>query len=219
MQLKRQRSDSEVSIARTQKRYRDNRPDEDTIHRTIPVPANQSPALTQPENTLSLLFSAQQAQPQAQPQSPSPPINLPRRAFQNLANVSLPATQTSLHSFWALPKARSVSNDFGSAASTSSPALSTTPLHAPFFQATNCEDCDALLSSDHDAMDVDMDIDIMTAGGGVENWGCATCGKQVCRNCAVSNLGDMRCCLGCAGRTMGHGGKKWEGGRLGWIAA
>ncbi|RDW75883.1 hypothetical protein BP5796_06704 [Coleophoma crateriformis] len=193
MQLKRKRSDSEISTtssllssppgaynisldmdtqtstpslfsSRTRKRYRDNRPDENAIH----------------QNTLSLLFSAQQSQsqsqphpqPQPQPQSQSRPLNLPPCAFQNLANVPVPATQASLHSFWTLPKARSASNDF------SASSASSTPSHAPFIQATNCEDCDAALSLDHDAMDVDMDIDVMTAGGGAENWGCAACGKQ-----------------------------------------
>lgn len=58
-----------------------------------------------------------------------------------------------------------------------------------------------------DSMDVDMDVDVY--GMGVD-FGCSACGKQVCHQCAVSNLGSERMCLVCAGR------KRWVGG-LGWV--
>ncbi|KAL3418088.1 orf21 protein, partial [Phlyctema vagabunda] len=218
MQLKRKRSDSEISTsssllssppsassygmaidsvpsqqphlfsARTRKRHRDNRPDENTIHL----------------NTLSMLYSAQQ-----QPSS-ARPLNLPPPAFQNLGNTSLAThapAQPSLHSFWALPK-RASSSRASSLGASSERA-------APAMPATNCEDCDACLSSSgdggEDAMDIDVDLDMM---GGMD-WSCCSCGKQVCRGCAVSNLGETRRCLGCAGMSVGRA-KRWEGG-IGWV--
>ena len=61
-----------------------------------------------------------------------------------------------------------------------------------------------------DSMDVDMmmDIDMDSA-----NYGCSSCGKQVCHGCAVSNLGEDRRCLVCAKPK-----KRWVGG-LGWVDA
>ena len=64
-------------------------------------------------------------------------------------------------------------------------------------------------TGDLDAVDVDM-MDIDVANGG--NYACEQCGKVVCHGCAVSNLGEQRRCLNCAGRAE----KKWVGG-LGWI--
>lgn len=80
-----------------------------------------------------------------------------------------------------------------------------------FFQATNCEDCDANLipGNDGDAMDVDMMMNIDIAGDG-GNHACSQCGRMVCHGCAVSNLGAERKCLLCAGKQ-----KKWVGG-IGW---
>jgi hypothetical protein len=83
-----------------------------------------------------------------------------------------------------------------------------------FFQPTNCEDCDARLDagSGGDAMDMDVDmmIDIDIDGA---NFGCTSCGKTVCHGCAVSNLGEQRRCLVCAGPPSQ---KKWVGG-IGWV--
>ncbi len=77
-----------------------------------------------------------------------------------------------------------------------------------FFQATNCEDCNASLNAadNGDAMDVDMMMDIDMDGG---NHACTACGKQVCHSCSVSNLSVDKRCLHCAGR------KAWVGG-IGW---
>jgi hypothetical protein len=76
---------------------------------------------------------------------------------------------------------------------------------------TNCEDCNVPLgkSGDTDTMDIDM-MDIDVANGG--NYACEQCGKIVCHGCAVSNLGEQRRCLNCAGRAE----KQWVGA-LGWI--
>ena len=46
-------------------------------------------------------------------------------------------------------------------------------------------------------MDVDMDID---ASDNV----CGACGKAVCCSCSVSNLGEHRRCLVCAGSRTGN---------------
>lgn len=40
-----------------------------------------------------------------------------------------------------------------------------------------------------------MDVEGSCAGGQ-----CGACGKCVCFSCSVSNLGEERRCLGCAGR-------------------
>jgi uncharacterized protein with PIN domain len=79
------------------------------------------------------------------------------------------------------------------------------------FPVTNCEDCNASLgqAGDANAMDVDvMDIDVASG----ENYACGQCRRMVCHGCAVSNLGEQRRCLNCAGRD----GKTWIGG-LGWV--
>jgi len=53
-------------------------------------------------------------------------------------------------------------------------------------------------------MDVDMMMDIDMDS---PNYGCSSCGKQVCHGCAVSNLGEDRRCLVCAKPR-----KRWVGG-------
>lgn len=250
MQIKRKRSDSEISTtssllsspssghamsmnvdsmdaqintpalfaSRTRKRHRDNRPDENIIHRTLLLRSHSTIKLTcYAENTLSLLFSAQQSS-HNEGQSHVQPINLPPPAFQNLANTPvIPSpNQSSLHSFWTLPKQRSFSSPSSiDSSNASTPNSTPTPNHMSYFQPSNCEDCDASLNgSGGDAMDVDqMDVDMVIGG---ENYGCSSCGKQVCRQCAVSNLGAERRCLGCAGQ--GQRGKMWEGG-IGWVDA
>jgi hypothetical protein len=198
--------------SRTRKRHRDNRPSESDVHR---MPSSFLPSaqpLTAPstEHTLSLLFSAQQQHPQSQFQSPSPFLS--QSHTHPIASIPAsyePPQQSSLHSFWAIPSAR-----HGSPSSTSSNSSSNTPNTAPainsFFQATNCEDCDASLNpqDNDDAIDVDMMMDIDMDGG---NHACTSCGKQVCHSCAVSNLGAERKCLNCAGK------KKACIGGIGWM--
>lgn len=79
------------------------------------------------------------------------------------------------------------------------------------FQATNCEDCDApfRLQDSSDAIDMDVDMIDYTEVGEAGSRACTSCGKQVCRSCAVSNLGMERKCLNCAGRANARGGTRW----------
>jgi hypothetical protein len=198
--------------SRTRKRHRDNRPSESDVHRMPSSSLLSAQSLTAPstEHTLSLLFSAQQQYPQFQFQSPSPfPSQSHSHPIASIPSSNEPTQQSSLHSFWAIPSAR-----HGSPSSTSSNSSSNTPNTAPainsFFQATNCEDCDASLNpqDNDDAMDVDMMMDIDMDSG---NHACTSCGKQVCHSCAVSNLGAERKCLNCAGR------KKTRVGGIGWM--
>ncbi|KAF5027688.1 hypothetical protein F66182_172 [Fusarium sp. NRRL 66182] len=86
--------------------------------------------------------------------------------------------QQSLHRFWNISSAPSTSSsDFNQTEATPS----------------NCDDCGAGLS---DPGEEGMEID------GFENecHSCGACGKHVCFSCSVSNLGEQRRCLQCAGR-------------------
>ena len=63
-------------------------------------------------------------------------------------------------------------------------------------------------------MDMDIDMAIMDDGSRGASYACSECGKHVCHSCAVSNLGEGRRCLDCAGRGVGRADKR--GGGLGW---
>lgn len=142
-----------------------------------------------------MLYSAQQ-----NPQLPAQTSEAPAPQPATVRNYSSLSSQTSLHSFWALPS-RSSSCSSSEAASSSPPPNLT-------HQSTSCEDCaTTLMSANGDAMDVDMDIDMYS---GSNDYGCTQCGKQVCHSCAISNLGAQRRCLNCASK------RKWVGG-LGWM--
>jgi hypothetical protein len=144
-----------------------------------------------------MLYSAQKNKSQAMPNvaettAPEPPT------ATNYSSLS--SAQTSLHNFWALPSRPS---SCGSSTASNSP-----PPPAVLYQASDCEDCAApLVSADGDAMDVDVDIYMH---GNSTDYGCSSCNKQVCHQCAVSNLGAQRRCLNCASQ------KQWVGG-LGWM--
>ena len=162
----------------------------------VRLPSSRSPldlANSHTANTLNILFSAQQ-QPQPAPvyyEAPTAPIS-----------ASAPQ-RSSLHSFWALPATRPISRDSSnnSAASFSAPT---------YLQETHCEDCDTvLINGDGDAMEMDIDVDM---NGGSSDFSCSQCRKQICHQCAVSNLGQQRQCLMCAGQ------RRWVGG-LGWVSA
>ncbi|RFU32570.1 hypothetical protein B7463_g3788, partial [Scytalidium lignicola] len=153
-----------------------------------------------------MLYSAQQHQNNQAPSpmtqgseitDPIPPI--PTNHAQR---------QSSLHAFWNMSGSRHSSIEPSSAAA--APSISSSPTPMSHFSQVNCEDCNACLaasSAGDDSMDVDMDVDVYGMGA---DFGCSACGKQVCHQCAVSNLGAERMCLVCAGR------KKWVGG-LGWV--
>lgn len=198
--------------SRTRKRHRDNRPSQADVHRKLFLALSTAELLSltlSPEHTLSLLFSAQNSHSQPQSfiqqtqQAPIAPVPM---------NTESGGHQSSLHSFFTIPSARQSSPS--SLSSNSSNQSADTSMHMAtmpsLFQATNCDDCDVPLGQGGaDGMDVDM-MDVDVASGG--NYACEQCGRMVCHGCAVSNLGQQRRCLNCAGRRQ----KVWVGG-LGWV--
>lgn len=127
------------------------------------------------EHTLSMLYGAQHNQ-QAQPILSQP------ETMQSMTTTRAPPVQKSnLHAFWSIPQ--------------KSPQAPPTFSFNTNMIPTHCEDCNANLngSDDGDAMDVDM----MSMDVDERDFGCVSCGKQVCHSCAVSNLGAERKCLGC----------------------
>lgn len=62
-----------------------------------------------------------------------------------------------------------------------------------------CEDCDARLVS------CDGGDDMAVDNFATETTACVSCGKHVCFSCSVSNLGEERRCLQCAGSNVGVG--------------
>lgn len=154
---------------------------------------HESMKLISTEHTLSLLFSAQQS---SRPQFESPVQHPP---IESIPQINQSHTQQpSLHAFWQLPKGRRTS--LSSITSPSFLISNSDPL--PYIsQTTNCEDCDASLSSDDtDAADIDIMMDVDNVGG--TSYACTRCSKPVCSRCAISNLGKERKCLGCAGRGL-----------------
>lgn len=122
--------------------------------------------------------------------------------------------QSSLHSFWKIPAGNATQPAYSSAPS--APAACSGPSLEMVNRPTNCEDCGVGLSEDDSMMD---------DGYGFETYinTCSACSRAVCFSCSVSNLGEQRRCLVCAGREgagMGAGAgadknKKWIGG-IGW---
>lgn len=97
--------------------------------------------------------------------------------------------QQSLHRFWNITSAPS--------SSTSTPCiqqLTATP--------SNCEDCGAAFA-ESDGMEVDS--------YSAEDHACGACGRHVCFSCSVSNLGEQKRCLQCAGRKGWVGIVGWAG--------
>ncbi|KAI1047270.1 hypothetical protein LB505_008020 [Fusarium chuoi] len=87
------------------------------------------------------------------------------------------SNQQSLHRFWNI---------------SSAPSAPTTNLGQTQLSPSNCDDCGASLNSGDDGMEID--------GINNEEHSCSACGKHVCFSCSVSNLGEQRRCLQCAGR-------------------
>ncbi|PTB40706.1 uncharacterized protein TrAFT101_005873 [Trichoderma asperellum] len=183
--------------SRTLKRYRDNRPSDDEVHRkfyewrahhhlSIPNSSSCAPA----EHTLGLLYSAQQRPQQQQFRDEAPTAAAPPVAASSSSNH-----QQSLHRFWSIGSEPS--------SASSSPGIENPPAPLP----TSCDDCGAALAggSRGDEMDVD-------SSDAVEDTACGACGKHVCFSCSVSNLGEQKRCLQCAGRRV------WIGG-IGWTTA
>jgi hypothetical protein len=227
--------------SRTRKRFRDTRPDEETIH----------------QNTLSRLFSAQRQHQNALEAEPDTngrafghgrenSGSSPSSALSRLESCASPISgltpskqheksrsQRSLDGFFGSYGSRKAiqSNLAGSDAVFSPPAL-------PLWHATQppangalrpasiltCEDCYAplLTATSRNAVDIDM----MDVEGPVlecevdDGWECERCRKRVCDTCAVRR--DSRVCLECANPGHGRydaleiGEKRWVGG-IGWM--
>lgn len=166
---------------RTMKRLRNNRPTEASVHREsfAGYLRDIQRSHADAERTLGLLYSAQQRPSYVQDMMDDTPMEAP-------AVNNAPAPQQSLHRFWNI-----------NSKPVSSPALPEQPLP----QSTDCDDCGASLSDGDDGMELD--------GYGGYDSTCGACGKHVCFSCSVSNLGEQRRCLHCAGR------KAWVGA-FGW---
>ncbi|KAF2201506.1 hypothetical protein GQ43DRAFT_415675 [Delitschia confertaspora ATCC 74209] len=122
------------------------------------------------QNTINKLFSAQRQFPHASPipSQSEPPIH-----------HEVPAQKSTLHSFWKLPVLPR--------------GLSSLQLNQSVPQTVSvsrCEDCDAMLQSETDSMDMDMD------NGSGDQFACQVCGRRVCGTCAV--VSETRHCLQCA---------------------
>ncbi|PNY23944.1 Uncharacterized protein TCAP_06116 [Tolypocladium capitatum] len=141
------------------------------------------------QRTLDLLYSAQQQrlrQPHAslaqQQASPSPLLQR--------ATATTPSQQ-SLHRFWNINSAPS--------SASSTPSAGQPMVVAP----TSCEDCGAGLGG-HNGDEMELD-----GGPGLGSAACGACGKHVCFSCSVTNLGEEKRCLRCAGRGVWVGGIGW----------
>lgn len=174
--------------SRTFKRLRNGRPSDREVH----------------QNTLQMLYRAQQRPLEPQnalsPQPPAsssiPPSPVPAVQPHSPA-MSAPAQgQRSLHSFWSLPSSRQPPPE---------PTLSSflgPSVEDMVDQPTTCGDCGVELGGEDAAVD---------DGYGFETYisSCSLCRKAVCFSCSVSNLGEQRRCLVCAGKEDRQ--KRWVG--------
>jgi hypothetical protein len=160
------------------------------------------------ERTLNMLYAAQRQQPSAQHHeihtSNQLQHNVPIPTQPGTSSSSSSSHQTNLHSFWNLP---------------SRPSAATAACLPPATvdQPTECEDCGQNLGGDDDGMM--MDVDDMS---GAEGASCGACGKHVCSHCSITNLGEQRRCLGCAGTTTKAGRNNrtavpWARGMSNWL--
>ncbi|KAI5467553.1 hypothetical protein BGZ63DRAFT_419251 [Mariannaea sp. PMI_226] len=135
------------------------------------------------QRTLNMLYAAQQ--------QPNMDIMVTPEQDQMQQQPTRPeVNQQSLHRFWKI-------------SSTPSASLSTSSSVQPLpTTASNCDDCGACLTenSGDDTMDVD--------GSGIEAHSCGACSKSICFSCSVSNLGEQRRCLQCAGRQVWANGAR-----------
>ncbi|KAJ4418051.1 hypothetical protein N0V82_005805 [Gnomoniopsis sp. IMI 355080] len=178
--------------SRTFKRHRNGRPSDQEVH----------------QNTLKMLYQAQQ-----QPQQPhhvfSPPAST--ASMPSMPPPQAPTqNQPSLHNFWKLPRNQPSSSH--SPTPSSAVSMASAPCIDMVNRPTSCEDCGVGLSEEDTMMD---------DGYGFETYinVCSACSRAVCFSCSVSNLGEQRQCLNCAGRDrVGKEKiKKWVGG-VGWTS-
>ncbi|KAI1463224.1 uncharacterized protein F4812DRAFT_447540 [Daldinia caldariorum] len=146
------------------------------------------------ERTLNMLYTAQKQH--FSHQQTHPFASLPTHRQPHPAQMPSQGAQASLHDLWKLPHVAPTSN-------TSVPP----PVDRLVYDSpTNCDDCGETLreGAGEDSMDLDgfgSDVDA----------GCAGCGKHVCSHCSITNLGEQRKCLICAGRKVWVGGLGWTG--------
>lgn len=160
--------------SRTQKRYRSNRPDEQTVYGVscwlgaVIHMSTLADVCRCAASTISKLYEAQRRHPDASPMHPAQSIQPPAPVQSTYLQKS------TLHTFWRIPSAPTNAHAMqidAAQASRGSPEM-------------RCEDCERPLRED-DAMELD----------GRET-ACAVCRRHVCDTCAV--LGNDRICLGCA---------------------
>jgi hypothetical protein len=149
-----------------------------------------------------MLFSAQKQHQQQGPTSPAEHQTQSEFSHSRPREQLQPSqgTQASLHSFWKLPISHTAPTV---------PMPSTTicyPSHQSGFGPSECEDCGRSLVdiSGGDSMDVDSDV-----YAGETSTNCSRCGKHVCSHCCITNLGEQRQCLHCAGKNSWAGGLTW----------
>ncbi|OTA64005.1 hypothetical protein K449DRAFT_380942 [Hypoxylon sp. EC38] len=178
--------------SRTMKRFRDSRPSDEEIHqRTLNMlyTAQKQHLIHQQQQQELAHMAGLAIHPQPQPQ--------PQPRLQITSPHSHGAAQASLHSFWKLPSAAAP------------PTVAFPPpvdtLALVYDSPANCEDCGQMLAGNEDAMDVD------DFGAGAEETSCGACGKHVCSHCSITNLGEQRRCLICAGKKVWVGGLGWAG--------
>ncbi|KAK2596827.1 hypothetical protein N8I77_012719 [Diaporthe amygdali] len=175
--------------SRTFKRLRNGRPSDHEVH----------------QNTLQMLYRAQQRAHQPQhvlsPPTTTSPAALPSPPTASLQPHSPPApaqNQRSLHSFWNIPSKPQPPPPLGILSPAPAPSVD-----AIVDRPTSCDDCGVDLGGEEAAVD---------DGYGFETYisSCSLCCKAVCFSCSVSNLGEQRRCLVCAGKQ--DTGKRWVGG-------
>ncbi|XP_044719737.1 ORF21 protein [Hirsutella rhossiliensis] len=138
------------------------------------------------QHTLGLLYSAQRRH-QHDP-SPAPQPSLTPDPSSTLRD------QQTLHRFWTI---HSAPTSAGSSPASDRPL----PVEAP----SSCQDCGAGLREEGGGDFMDLD-DFPFHGA---NTACRACGKHVCFSCSVSNLGEDKRCLQCAGKRVWIGGIGW----------
>lgn len=211
--------------SRTFKRLRNGRPSDHEVHRKSGdgAASPQGPFLSwgmfpdsllrhvraSTENTLQMLYRAQQRTQQPQHVLSPPSANSTSIAPSPVSSAqprspAAPApsqsSQRSLHSFWDIPSRQQPppAPVLSSALGPSVDALVDHP--------TTCDDCGVELGGEDAAVD---------DGYGFETYisSCSLCNRAVCFSCSVSNLGEQRRCLVCAGKEDTR--KRWVG-TTGW---
>ncbi|PSR88801.1 hypothetical protein BD289DRAFT_481938 [Coniella lustricola] len=171
--------------SRTFKRLRNGRPSDQEVH----------------QNTLKLLYQAQQPSPH-QDSIASPPVSSTPVSPMPFSQAPSAQKQSSLHSFWRIPTTQSTpAASLSTDVSAAGPSLADT-----VDRPTICEDCGVGLNEEDCTMD---------DGYGFETYinACSACAKAVCFSCSVSNLGEQRRCLACAGKQIAptDESKNWAG--------